>query len=36
MLKFAMKRNKWPAELCAAIMGLVSATLKRTVSLVRK
>src|ERR1019366_8980235 len=36
MLKFAVKRGKWPADLVKSIMGLVMQQVKKTVSLVKK
>jgi putative RecB family exonuclease len=36
MLKFAMKKGKWPQELVKSIMGLVTQTVKKTVSLIKK
>ena len=36
MLKFAMKKNKWPADVVKSIMGLITVGLRKTVSLVSK
>jgi putative RecB family exonuclease len=36
MLKFAMRKGKWPPELVKSIMGLVTQGLKKTISLVKK
>ena len=36
MLRFAIKRGKWPADLVKSIMGLVTMQVKKTVSLVKK
>jgi len=36
MLKFALKRGKWPEALVKSIMGLVTQGIKRTISLVKK
>lgn len=36
MLKYAMKKGKWPADLVKSLMGLVSTAARRTISLVRK
>ncbi len=36
MLKFAIKRGKWPQDLVKSIMGLVTQGVKRTLTLVKK
>ena len=36
MLKFAMKKGKWPADLVKSILGLVHPQMKKTISLVKK
>jgi putative RecB family exonuclease len=36
MLKFALKRGKWPADLVKSILGLVHQQVKKTISLVKK
>jgi putative RecB family exonuclease len=36
MLKFALKKGKWPADLVKSILGLVARQVKRSVSLVKK
>jgi putative RecB family exonuclease len=36
MLKFAIKKGKWPQDLVKSIMGLVTHRMKRTIALVRK
>ncbi len=36
MLKFALKNKKWPAEIVKSILGLVTQTVKKTISLVKK
>jgi putative RecB family exonuclease len=36
MLKFAIKKGKWPEALVKSITGLVSQTVKKTVALVKK
>jgi putative RecB family exonuclease len=36
MLRFAMKKGKWPEELVKSLMGLITQAMKKTVSLVRK
>ena len=36
MLKYAVKRGKWPQELVKSIMGLVTQGIKRTIALVKK
>jgi len=36
MLRFALKKGKWPADLIKSIRGLVSSTLRKTVTLIKK
>lgn len=36
MLKFAIKKGKWPADVVKAILGLVTQGMKRSVSLIKK
>jgi putative RecB family exonuclease len=36
MLKFALKKGKWPQEVVKSIMGLVTQGVKKTISLVKK
>ena len=36
MLRFAMKKAKWPQDLVKSIVGLTSVAMKRTLSLIRK
>src|SRR5258706_5754770 len=36
MLKFAMKRGKWPPELVKSVMGLITQGIKKSISLVKK
>ena len=36
MLKFAMKRNKWPEELVKSVLSLVTQSVKKTISLIKK
>jgi putative RecB family exonuclease len=36
MLKYAMKKGKWPADVVKSIMGLITQGIHRTVSLVKK
>ncbi len=36
MLKFAMRKGKWPQELVKSILGLVTQGIKKSVSLVKK
>jgi putative RecB family exonuclease len=36
MLKFAVKRKKWPEDLIKSILGLVTSQMKKTISLVKK
>jgi len=36
MLKFAMKKGKWPADVVKSVMGLVTQGIKKSISLVKK
>lgn len=36
MLKYAMKKGNWPSDVVKSIMGLVSNTLTKTISLIKK
>lgn len=36
MLKFAMKKGKWPADLVKSILGLVTHSVRKTIALVKK
>lgn len=36
MLKFAMKKGRWPADIVKSIMGLVSTATKKSISLIKK
>ncbi len=36
MLKYAMKRGQWPTDVIKSIMGLVSVSIKKSISLVKK
>ena len=36
MLKYAMKRGQWPADIVKSILGLVGTGLKKSISLVKK
>jgi putative RecB family exonuclease len=36
MLKFAIRRGKWPADIVKSILGLVTQQVKKTISLVKK
>ncbi len=36
MLKFAIKRGKWPPELVKSVMGLITQGIKKSISLVKK
>jgi len=36
MLRYAMRKGKWPAELVGSILGLATQTVRKTISLVKK
>ena len=36
MLKFAMKKGKWPSDLVKSIMGLVKQGVKKSITLAKK